>query len=146
MKAIQLVPAMEEGGVERYTVLLNRILTEGGWENLVISAGGKLAAEIERDGGRHRVLDLKSKNPLTYFLRAAKRAGMAARLGESGVARALDDVCAWGEFDFPLFACHGSWRTDNVPFNLHCGLFDFRLWNLGGEAAHCATRGGFDEV
>lgn len=72
MKAIQLVPAMEEGGVERYTVLLNRILTEGGWENLVISAGGKLAAEIERDGGRQRVLDLKSKNPLTYFLRAAK--------------------------------------------------------------------------
>ena len=38
----------------------------------VVSAGGRLAAQIVADGGRHIVLDVKSKNPLTYFTRAAK--------------------------------------------------------------------------
>ncbi len=72
MKALQLVPAMEEGGVERYAVLLNRILVGNGWQNIVVSKGGRLADEIGRDGGRHVTLDLKSKNPLTYFARAAR--------------------------------------------------------------------------
>ncbi len=72
MKAIQLVPAMQEGGVEHYAVLLNRILTNAGWDNVTISKGGRLVADLERVGGRHITLDLKSKNPLTYFARAAK--------------------------------------------------------------------------
>ena len=72
MKAIQLVPAMQEGGVEHYAVLLNRVLTNAGWDNVTISKGGRLVTDLERAGGRHIILDLKSKNPLTYFTRAAK--------------------------------------------------------------------------
>lgn len=70
MKALQLVPAMEQGGVERYATVLNRILTDAGWENITISRGGRLEAELVRDGGRVLRLDLKSKNPLTALLRA----------------------------------------------------------------------------
>ena len=72
MKTLQLVPAMEQGGVERGVVEVNRALVSSGWENVVVSAGGRLAKQIEADGGRHIVLDVKSKNPLTYFSRAAK--------------------------------------------------------------------------
>jgi glycosyltransferase involved in cell wall biosynthesis len=72
VKAIQLVPAMQEGGVEHYAVLLNRVLTNAGWDNVTISKGGRLVTDLERAGGRHIILDLKSKNPLTYFTRAAK--------------------------------------------------------------------------
>jgi glycosyltransferase involved in cell wall biosynthesis len=72
MKTLQLVPAMEQGGVERGVVEVNRALVAAGWENVVVSAGGRLARQIESDGGRHISLDVKSKNPLTYFLRAAK--------------------------------------------------------------------------
>lgn len=72
MKTLQLVPAMEQGGVERGVVEVNRALVAAGWENVVVSAGGRLAAQIVADGGRHIVLDVKSKNPLTYFTRAAK--------------------------------------------------------------------------
>ena len=72
MKTLQLVPAMEQGGVERGVVEVNRALVAAGWENVVVSAGGRLADQIVADGGRHIVLDVKSKNPLTYFSRAAK--------------------------------------------------------------------------
>ena len=72
MKTLQLVPAMEQGGVERGVVEVNRARVAAGWENVVVSAGGRLARQIEADGGRHIALDVKSKNPLTYFSRAAK--------------------------------------------------------------------------
>ena len=72
MKTLQLVPAMEQGGVERGVVEVNRALVAAGWENVVVSAGGRLAEQIVADGGRHIVLDVKSKNPLTYLSRAAK--------------------------------------------------------------------------
>ena len=63
---------MEQGGVETVVLGLNRALVGAGWESAVISCGGRLAERIERDGGRHIVLDVKSKNPLTYFPRALK--------------------------------------------------------------------------
>lgn len=72
MKAVQLVPAMEEGGVERYVTALNRILVGNGWENVVVSCGGRLDAEIVADRGRTAALDLKSKNPFTAVFRAWK--------------------------------------------------------------------------
>lgn len=72
MKTMQLVPAMAEGGVERGVVEMNRVLTAVKWSNVVVSAGGRLVADIERDGGRHITLDVKSKNPFTYFARARK--------------------------------------------------------------------------
>lgn len=70
MKVMQLVPAMAEGGVERGVVEMNRVFAAVRWSNTVVSSGGRLVAEIERDGGRHILLDLKSKNPFTYFIRA----------------------------------------------------------------------------
>ncbi len=72
MKTMQLVPAMEQGGVERGVVEINRVITGAGWENVVVSAGGRLAAQIEKDGARHVALDVKSKNPFTYFIRARR--------------------------------------------------------------------------
>lgn len=70
MKILQIVPAMEQGGVERGVVEVNRAIVSAGWENVVVSAGGRLAAVIEQDGSRHIELDVKSKNPFTFFSRA----------------------------------------------------------------------------
>ena len=69
MKVVHLVPALEQGGVETVVCDLNRVLTKAGWQSVVISRGGRLVERIEGDGGRHLALDLKSKNPLTYFFR-----------------------------------------------------------------------------
>jgi glycosyltransferase involved in cell wall biosynthesis len=70
LKTLQILPALEQGGVERGVVEVNRALAARGWENVVVSAGGRLAATIEADGGRHITMDVKSKNPLTFFQRA----------------------------------------------------------------------------
>lgn len=61
---------MEQGGVERGVVEMNRVIVGAGWQNVVVSAGGRLVSEVEGDGGRHIALDVKSKNPLSYFARA----------------------------------------------------------------------------
>ncbi len=69
MHVVQLLPELNQGGVERGTVELSRELVNRGHQSTVISAGGELAAQIERDGGRHITLDVCSKNPLSLPLR-----------------------------------------------------------------------------
>ena len=70
MKVIHLLPALEQGGVESVVCDLVRALS--GTQEVVVSKGGRLVRRIEAAGGRHIAMDLKSKNPLTYFTRAWK--------------------------------------------------------------------------
>ena len=72
MKIVQQLPALAQGGVETVVCDLNRALVGCGCESVVSSCGGPLVERIERDGGRHVRLALKSKNPLTYCQRAWK--------------------------------------------------------------------------
>ncbi len=65
MKIVQILPELNEGGVERGTMELSRELVKRGFESVVISSGGKLAAQIKHDGGLHVTLDVCSKNPLS---------------------------------------------------------------------------------
>ncbi len=97
MKVMQLVPAMEQGGVERGVTEMNRAFAAHGWENVVVSAGGRLAETIVADGGRHVTLDVKSKNPLTYFARTHR---LRALLD----AERPDAVCAHSRVPAWLFA------------------------------------------
>lgn len=70
MRVVQVLPELNEGGVERGTVELSRELVKRGHESVVVSRGGKLVGEIEREGGRHLAIDVCSKNPLTAWTRA----------------------------------------------------------------------------
>ena len=72
MHVVQLLPELQEGGVERGVVEINRELVLRGVTSSVISRGGRLAAEIEAAGGRHVALDVCSKNPLTALWRARR--------------------------------------------------------------------------
>ena len=65
MRVVQLLPELNEGGVERGVVELNREFVKRGIESFVISAGGKLVEKIEKDGGEHITFDVCSKNPLS---------------------------------------------------------------------------------
>jgi glycosyltransferase involved in cell wall biosynthesis len=76
VKTLQILPALEQGGVERGVVEINRAIIAAGWENVVVSAGGRLVKQIEADGARHITLDVKSKNPLTFFSRASALANV----------------------------------------------------------------------
>lgn len=72
MRIVQLLPELNEGGVERGTVDLSRELVSAGHESFVISNGGKLAVQLESDGGKHIVHDVCSKNPFSAYRRMRK--------------------------------------------------------------------------
>jgi glycosyltransferase involved in cell wall biosynthesis len=68
MKVVQLVPELESGGVERGTVELAHHLTESGHESVVISGGGRMVAELERDGSRHIAMPVGRKSAASLLL------------------------------------------------------------------------------
>lgn len=69
MRIVQVIPELNEGGVERGVVELNREFVKKGIESFVISAGGKLKNQINLDGGNHIKFDVCSKNIFTVFRR-----------------------------------------------------------------------------
>lgn len=72
MKIVQILPRLNEGGVERGTMELSREFAKRGHESIVISCGGKLVSQIEADGGKHIKLDVCSKNIFTTPWRVYK--------------------------------------------------------------------------
>ncbi|WP_410210406.1 glycosyltransferase family 4 protein [Aquirhabdus sp.] len=61
MKIIQLVPALNSGGVERGTLEVARALVAAGHESVVISSGGRMVAQLEAEGTRHITLPIHRK-------------------------------------------------------------------------------------
>ena len=72
MKIVQVIPELNEGGVERGVVELNREFVKLGIESYIISNGGKLVEQIIKDGGKHITFDVCSKNIFTSFSRVSK--------------------------------------------------------------------------
>ena len=69
MRVVQLLPELNEGGVERGVVELNREFVKKGIDSFVISAGGKLEKQINLDGGTFIKFDVCSKNIFTAISR-----------------------------------------------------------------------------
>ena len=64
---LQVLPALEIGGVERGTVDIASAIVESGGRAIVASSGGRLTAEVTRAGAEHFDLQLESKNPFVMF-------------------------------------------------------------------------------
>ncbi len=94
MKIVQLLPELNEGGVERGTVELSRELVKMGHESVVISAGGKLVEQIKKDGGTHIIFDVCSKNPLTAPFRMLQLRKILKALNPD-ILHARSRVPAW---------------------------------------------------
>ena len=94
LRILQLLPALNEGGVERGTVELSREFTKHGADCIVVSKGGKLVPQMERDGARHVTLDVASKNPFTVPWRAVRLRRLFREL-EPSIIHARSRVPAW---------------------------------------------------
>ena len=71
---LQVLPALEVGGVERGTLELARELVHRGYQSSVISAGGRLVEQLCAAGSQHLQLDIGRKSPLTIrHVSAVKR-------------------------------------------------------------------------
>ena len=69
MKVLQLIPELNEGGVERGVLELSREFVKLNIDSYVMSNGGKLVKQIENDGSKHIKFDVCSKNIFTLPLR-----------------------------------------------------------------------------
>lgn len=53
LTVLQILPALEGGGVERGTLEVGKYLVEQGHRSLVMSGGGRMVAQLEREGSQH---------------------------------------------------------------------------------------------
>ena len=94
MKIIQILPELNEGGVERGTLESSREYIKLGNTSIVISAGGKLVNEIENDGAKHIQLDVCSKNIFTFYFRMLKLRKILKKL-KPDIIHVRSRVPAW---------------------------------------------------
>jgi len=66
LTVVQLLPALESGGVERSTIEISQALAAAGHRAIVVSAGGRLVPELQGTGAEHIALDIGRKSPLTF--------------------------------------------------------------------------------
>ena len=62
---VQLIPAMQSGGVERGTLEVARALVEAGHQAIVISAGGEMVRSLEAVGAEHIQWPIGKKSVMT---------------------------------------------------------------------------------
>ncbi|HEY1141741.1 MAG TPA: glycosyltransferase family 4 protein [Lysobacter sp.] len=65
LTVVQLLPALESGGVERSTLEIAEALVQAGHRALVVSAGGRLVPKLQALGAEHVTLDIGRKSLLT---------------------------------------------------------------------------------
>lgn len=53
LTVVQMLPALESGGVEKGTLEVGRHLVKNGHRSIVISAGGRMAEQLTREGSEH---------------------------------------------------------------------------------------------
>ncbi len=62
LTVVQLIPALHSGGAERSALEIARALVQAGHRSVVISAGGRLAAQLVAAGSEHVTLDIGRKS------------------------------------------------------------------------------------
>jgi len=93
MTVIQLLPALEGGGVERGVVEVVQALTEQSHRAIVVSSGGRLVQEIESLGGEHFTLPIHKKSVTTFAtIRPLQR---LVRETQANILHARSRVPAW---------------------------------------------------
>ena len=97
LTVVQLLPALESGGVERSTLEIAQALVEAGHRAIVVSKGGRLVPRLLALGAEHVALDIGRKSPLTFRHVPALRA-LFVREGVD-IVHARSRLPAWvGEF------------------------------------------------
>ena len=66
MKILQILPALNQGGVEYYIIENSRFINEYA-DSYVISAGGRLVPELLKNGSKHFELPIEKKNLKSLF-------------------------------------------------------------------------------
>ena len=63
---VQILPALNTGGVERGVVEISKALIDSDFRSIVISSGGYMVPQLKRNGTIHYKLDVQTKNPFKW--------------------------------------------------------------------------------
>ena len=63
---VQILPALNTGGVERGVVEISKALIDCDFKSIVISSGGYMVPQLKRNGTIHYKLDVQTKNPFKW--------------------------------------------------------------------------------
>jgi glycosyltransferase involved in cell wall biosynthesis len=69
LTVVQMLPELQSGGVERGTLEMGAFLSQKGHRSIVISRGGQLVSQLEKNGSIHLDWKVGGKSPMTlqYF-------------------------------------------------------------------------------
>jgi glycosyltransferase involved in cell wall biosynthesis len=104
---LQVLPALDTGGVERGTIDMVQAIVAAGGVALVASAGGRMVSQVERAGGRHIGMALMTKDPLNIWLNAGRLARIIRKEGVD-LVHARSRAPAWSAL--------GAARRTKIPF------------------------------
>lgn len=93
LTVLQVVPALHAGGVERGTVEVAGELARRGHRSIVLSAGGRLVEQLEREGSEHITCAVGVKSPFTL-----RHVGFVRELlsrGDIDIVHAASRIPAW---------------------------------------------------
>jgi len=117
---MQVVPALESGGVEQGVIDINAAIVKAGGKSIVVAAFGKRVHEITRAGGTFVQLPVKSKNPLTMLLNVW-RLRRVIRKYNVDVVHACSRAPAWsarravkGTKAHFITSCHAAHTVGNI--------------------------------
>jgi glycosyltransferase involved in cell wall biosynthesis len=68
LTVLQMLPALNGGGVERGTLEVGKYLVENGHRSLVMSAGGRMVEQLQREGSEHFAWPVGKKSLWTLGL------------------------------------------------------------------------------
>ncbi len=100
LTVVQVLPALQSGGVERGTLEIGKYLAEHGHRSIVISAGGRLVEQLEREGSEHVQWDIGKKSLWTLRL--------IPRLRRFLVENKVDILHARSRM--PAWICYLAWK------------------------------------
>ncbi|SPF30007.1 N-acetyl-alpha-D-glucosaminyl L-malate synthase [Pontivivens insulae] len=120
MTVLQLVPALESGGVERGAIEIAQALTAQGHRALVASKGGRLEPQLRRAGGELIQIDIGSKSPFA-IRRNARELERIIVEEKVDIVHARSRAPAWAGFR----AC----RATNTRFvTTYHGVYGEKSW------------------
>jgi glycosyltransferase involved in cell wall biosynthesis len=102
-RVLQVLPELNQGGVERGTIDIANALVDAGYSTFVCSFGGKLVSELEKLNVTHIKLPVHSKNPITIIKNIFKLKDIIKQ-NEINIVHARSRAPAWSSY----FAC---WLT-----------------------------------
>lgn len=120
---MQILPALESGGVERGTIDIAKALKKANFEPIVVSSGGVMVYQLREAGIQHITLPVHSKNLFTIFFNI-KRIVKLIQSNNVDIVHVRSRVPMWSAY----FACKktGTKLVSTVHGTYSLGIFKFK--------------------